>query len=277
MIHSRQTSTRNEQMPTRRASTWLDDQRKDHTNSKGPKQRNYSKQLQTDNQPINDVENTNIGNKGKDLLHVYKPRTVPWQTERMPQRILRHNRITLHRSRHPKWEKDKTKKSSYSLDWQQKGIWYSSTKLNTTLSQNVQNITWSHELHRKDHANLESGVDSRRKKISWNWDPKRDFPRRCTITLTIHIGIIPLNHILRKCTAVYKLSRSQEKINHIMYKDDIKLLFAKNEKELETLIHAVRIYSQDIGMEFGIEKCARHKKWQTTYDWQNGTTKSRQS
>ena len=30
----------------------------------------------------------------------------------------------------------------------------------------------------------------------------------------------------------------------------------KKKKELETLIHAVRIYSQDIGMEFGIEKCA---------------------
>ena len=27
-------------------------------------------------------------------------------------------------------------------------------------------------------------------------------------------------------------------------------------KELETLIHTVRIYSQDIGMEFSIEKCA---------------------
>ena len=40
-----------------------------------------------------------------------------------------------------------------------------------------------------------------------------------------------------------------------MYMDDIKL-FAKNEKEQETLIHSVRIYSQDIGMEFGIEKCA---------------------
>ena len=35
---------------------------------------------------------------------------------------------------------------------------------------------------------------------------------------------------------------------------DIKL-FAKNEKELETLIKAVRIYSEDIGMEFDIEKC----------------------
>ena len=67
--------------------------------------------------------------------------------------------------------------------------------------------------------------------------------------------MMPLNYILWKCTAEYKMSRSQEKVNHLMYMDDIKL-FAKNEKELETLIHPVRIYSQDIGMEFGIEKCA---------------------
>ena len=40
-----------------------------------------------------------------------------------------------------------------------------------------------------------------------------------------------------------------------MYMDDIKP-FAKNEKELETLIHTIRIYSQGIGMEFGIEKRA---------------------
>ena len=69
------------------------------------------------------------------------------------------------------------------------------------------------------------------------------------------ITMMPLNHILRKCAAGYKLSTSQEKINHLMYMDDIKL-FAKKERELETLIHTVRIYSQDIGMEFGIEKCA---------------------
>ena len=40
-----------------------------------------------------------------------------------------------------------------------------------------------------------------------------------------------------------------------MYIDDIKLL-AKNEIELETQIHTVRINSQDIGMQFGIEKSA---------------------
>ena len=39
-----------------------------------------------------------------------------------------------------------------------------------------------------------------------------------------------------------------------MYMDDIKL-FAKNENDLETLIHAVRMYSQDIEMEFGLENC----------------------
>ena len=58
------------------------------------------------------------------------------------------------------------------------------------------------------------------------------------------IAMMPLNHILNKCSVGYKLStrKSQKKSNHQMYMDDIKL-FAKNEKELKILIHAVRIYS----------------------------------
>ena len=38
--------------------------------------------------------------------------------------------------------------------------------------------------------------------------------------------------------------------------ETMKKLFAKNEKELETLIEAVGIFSQDIRKEFGIGKCA---------------------
>ena len=67
--------------------------------------------------------------------------------------------------------------------------------------------------------------------------------------------MMSLNHTPRKYTAGYKLSKWQEKIHHLMYTDNIKL-FVKNEKELEILIHRVRIYSQYIGMDFGIEKCA---------------------
>ena len=35
------------------------------------------------------------------------------------------------------------------------------------------------------------------------------------------IAIMPLTYILRKCTAGYKLSRSQEKFIHFKYMDDI--------------------------------------------------------
>ena len=41
-----------------------------------------------------------------------------------------------------------------------------------------------------------------------------------------------------------------------MYVDDIKTICKKMKKDQETLIHAVRIYSQDTGMEVVIEKCA---------------------
>ena len=56
-----------------------------------------------------------------------------------------------------------------------------------------------------------------------------------------------------------------------MYMDDIKLL-AKNEKEQETLIHAVRIHIQDVGMEFGKENVLVMKSGKR-HDWRNGTTK----
>ena len=49
------------------------------------------------------------------------------------------------------------------------------------------------------------------------------------------MAMMPPNHKFRKCTAEYRLNKSQAKINHLMYMDDIKL-FVENEKELETLI-----------------------------------------
>ena len=48
--------------------------------------------------------------------------------------------------------------------------------------------------------------------------------------------------------------------------DDI-IQFSKKEKELETLMQTIRIFSEDIGIEFGIEKCdmqIRNRKRQIT-------------
>ena len=69
--------------------------------------------------------------------------------------------------------------------------------------------------------------------------------------LSFVVAMIPP---LRKSISRYKLHKLPEKINHLMYMNDIKL-FAKNKKELETLIQEVCIYSENVGMKFGREKC----------------------
>ena len=121
----------------------------------------------------------------KNLLFANKPQIVPWRTERMPQRIQRYSRITLHRSTHPKWEQYKTEKSSYGQDWLQEGIWYAPTKLDITLSQNVQNITWSHKLTAGGRSIAETKIQ------------RGIFQGDALSPLLFIIAMMPLNHILR--------------------------------------------------------------------------------
>ena len=64
--------------------------------------------------------------------------------------------------------------------------------------------------------------------------------------------VLPLKYVFRKCTGGYKFTKLQENIYNLKYIDGMKI-FAKKEKEVETLIQTVRIYSEDIGMEFSIE------------------------
>ena len=56
--------------------------------------------------------------------------------------------------------------------------------------------------------------------------------------------------------AAYEFSESKEKINHLLFMDDLKL-YSRSEKGLDSLVQAVRVFSKDIGMEFGIEKYAK--------------------
>ena len=90
----------------------------------------------------------------------------------------------------------------------------------------------------------------------------------------------PEQKILRECTAEYKLSKSQEKINHLMYMDDIKLFAKKKKKKMKTLIQSTRIYSQDIGVELIRHRQMRPvsiEKRETIHDRRNRTTKARKN
>ena len=59
--------------------------------------------------------------------------------------------------------------------------------------------------------------------------------------------------ILRKAKAAYEFLESKEKINHLLFMDDLKL-FSRSEKRLDSLVQTVCVFSEHIGMEF--EKCA---------------------
>ena len=63
------------------------------------------------------------------------------------------------------------------------------------------------------------------------------------------LALIPLSLILRKTKAAYEFSESKEKINHLLFMDDLKL-HSRSEKGLNSLVQTVRVFSEDIGMEF---------------------------
>ena len=68
------------------------------------------------------------------------------------------------------------------------------------------------------------------------------------------LALIPLSKVLNDMKDGYQLGKNRPKVNHLLYMDDLKL-YAKDKKELDTLIQTVRVSSKGIGMDFGIEKC----------------------
>ena len=73
--------------------------------------------------------------------------------------------------------------------------------------------------------------------------------------LVFVLAMIQLSLILRKAMGAYEFSERKEEINHLLFMDDLKL-YCQSEKGLDSLLQTVRVFSKDIGMEFGIEKCA---------------------
>ena len=53
----------------------------------------------------------------------------------------------------------------------------------------------------------------------------------------------------------YEFSERKKNINNLLFMDDLKL-HSRSEKRLDYLVQTVRVFSEDIEMEFGIEKCA---------------------
>ena len=68
------------------------------------------------------------------------------------------------------------------------------------------------------------------------------------------LALAPLSLMLNDSKLGYEIKN--QKINHLFYMDDLKL-YAGNDEELEKLLKIVKEFSDDIGMEFGLDKCAK--------------------
>ena len=69
------------------------------------------------------------------------------------------------------------------------------------------------------------------------------------------LAMIPLSVVLNNKEAEYSLGRNRRKLNHLLFMDDLKL-YGQSLRELDSLVGTTPIYSKDIGMKFGIPKCA---------------------
>lgn len=69
------------------------------------------------------------------------------------------------------------------------------------------------------------------------------------------LAMMPLTLLLRRERMGYKFGSEKRNVNHLLFMDDLKL-YGKNEEELERLVEVVKTFSNDIGMEFGMDKCA---------------------
>ena len=71
--------------------------------------------------------------------------------------------------------------------------------------------------------------------------------------LVFVFALIPLSLVLRKVKVPYEFSESKERFNHHLFMDDLQL-YSRSEKRLNSLVLTVRVFREDIGMEFGKEQ-----------------------
>jgi len=73
-------------------------------------------------------------------------------------------------------------------------------------------------------------------------------------SLLFCIALNPLSLLLDPL-AGYQM-RAAGQLNHLLYMDDLKL-FAGSDALLEALLHTVHMFSEDVRLTFGLDKCAK--------------------
>ena len=70
------------------------------------------------------------------------------------------------------------------------------------------------------------------------------------------MALFPISKLLNKTQTGHQMQKGETKINHLLYMDDLKLI-GQDDEELVTQIKTTKQFSDDIKMEFGLDKCAK--------------------
>ena len=150
--------------------------------------------------------------------------------------------------------------------------------LDNKLPQNVQGIRRSHKLHRENHENLGSGIDSRRKKLIWSEIQRGIFQEDELSSLLFVLAMMLLNHILRKCTGGYKLSKILGKDKSPNVHGWHHTVYQKHKRTGNSKTHCQKIESwRRNGIKRKKMPHTSNEKPQTTPYGRNGTIKSRKN
>ena len=102
------------------------------------------------------------------------------------------------------------------------------------------NINSTNETHTTSQININTGI----------------FQGDSTSGLYFITSLLPLSWLLKQSKLGYRVkSKNKDNlISHLMFVDDLKI-YASNDNQLKSLISTTKIFSDDIGMSFGLKKC----------------------
>ena len=74
------------------------------------------------------------------------------------------------------------------------------------------------------------------------------------------LAIVPSTSEINASGYGYKMNRNSLPISNLLYMDDLKL-YASNDDQQQGVIQIVKQFSEDIKMNFGLDKCAKHHSY----------------
>ena len=250
----------------------MDDQRKNQIDPERHPQRNRPKKLQTHNL-LAWTWKILTAHIREEIYDSLKSRGQFSEEQKGCCKGTREKKATVHWSTYPQRESDEMKISSYGVDWQQKFIWYipqswiinclKMYKISDEVIKFIEKTmkTWRVELTAEGKSLSEAKIH------------RGIFQGDALSQLQLVIAMMPRNHILRKCTGGYKLTKSQENINHLMYMDDIKLY--KKQKRIgkpTTGSENIQLRHRD-GIWFRKGRHTNYEKQEMAHNGRNRTTK----